>query len=191
MNSMTKYPLHPGALVTQHNPELRHAFTAMGILSKVSSPAVRTMLLLHRSMTEYELHQDSLWSALLNDEQELDWFVSENHRRLADTFKYCATFFRKHNIPFIEPSAAHFLWSTPRLCLSTRTHGADIPLVDLRGLLRNKDGQGKDLHGQAQIEDLWDAFLTERLYIRPGVYMLFVRRDVCCLTRHRIYVPRH
>ena len=51
-----------------------------------------------------------LWSALLNDAEMLDRFITGNQRRLTDTFAYCAAFMRKHDIPFVEPTAAHFIW---------------------------------------------------------------------------------
>ncbi|KDQ64900.1 hypothetical protein JAAARDRAFT_188175 [Jaapia argillacea MUCL 33604] len=122
-----------GVFVTQHNPDLRKTFCGIAILMKISSPA------------------DTLWSAILNDDEMLDSFVKTNQERLTNTFVYCQKFFEKHNIPIVQPQAAHFIF------------------IDLRKYMRSFDDEGKAIETpEAQEMDLFSSFLKGSLYVAPG-----------------------
>lgn len=46
---------------------------------------------------------------------------------------------------------------------------AEAHLVDLRKLLREQNDESKALDAHQQEEDLWEAFIEERLFISPGM----------------------
>lgn len=125
--------LRGACLVTQHNPGLREAFTPTALFMKMSSIA------------------DQLWSALLDNDAALDGFISTNRQRLTETYSLCRDFFIKHDIPFIEATAAFFIW------------------IDLNPYLRDVDDNGKRLESPLdKDEDLWQSFLQAGIYIAPG-----------------------
>ncbi|KZT26998.1 PLP-dependent transferase [Neolentinus lepideus HHB14362 ss-1] len=125
--------LRLGVFVTQHNPQLRKTLLGTSLLMKVSSPS------------------DALWSALLNDDQMLERVVTTNQIRLGKTLQHCQDFFSKHNVPIIQPEAAHFIF------------------IDLRSYLRQTDDSGKKLATPAEQEtDLFYSFIRNGVYVASG-----------------------
>ena len=51
---------------------------------------------------------DVLWSALLNSD-ELDYYVKENQKRLAQGYQFLTKWLRGQGIPFGEGNSGHFL----------------------------------------------------------------------------------
>jgi hypothetical protein len=115
--------------------------------------------------------QDSLWSALLNDEVALDSFIRTNQQRLGEAFETWLNFFRKHNIPVRgHPTAALFIWSPGFLCVAPYGSLIDSYLVDLNRFRRDKNDEGKVLVTDAQKDDdLRDSFIRGGIYINPGL----------------------
>ncbi|KAL8718642.1 MAG: hypothetical protein Q9225_004239 [Loekoesia sp. 1 TL-2023] len=97
--------LRAGVLLTQHNPSLIKALKSIALFSW---PA---------SVTEH------YWTHLLNDRPFLNYYFTENSKRLADGYTVLTSFLEKNGIKWVEGSnAGFFLW------------------VDFRGLL------GRDIH---------------------------------------------
>lgn len=62
-----------------------------------------------------------MWARILEDKEFLDFFISENQRRLGARYAYMVDFLRQHKIPFFEGgNAGVFVW------------------VDLRSWFRNE-----------------------------------------------------
>jgi aspartate/methionine/tyrosine aminotransferase len=52
-----------------------------------------------------------MWTRLLQDKKYLDWFISENQKRLAKHHAILTDFLDEHKVPYIEGSnAAVFVW---------------------------------------------------------------------------------
>jgi hypothetical protein len=118
--------------------------------------------------------QDSLWSAILNDEKRLETFLATNQERLGEAFATCKAFFKKHNIPYLgQPVAALFFWSMCslvhhdiRLTIST--------LVNLSRFHRERADSGQALQTPFDKDmDLRKALASGGVYISPGLPHLF------------------
>ncbi|TKY88358.1 hypothetical protein EX895_002710 [Sporisorium graminicola] len=80
-----------GVLVSQHNPALQRAMSAIGLLSQSASPAA------------------SLWCTWLRDAPFLEWYLQENRRRLAKAYEHALAFFQHYGIPYYPSNAGFFL----------------------------------------------------------------------------------
>lgn len=80
-----------GVLVSQHNPALQRAMSAVGLLSQSASPAA------------------SLWHTWLEDEQFLAWYLTENRRRLGRAYEHALEWFKHYSIPYYPSNSGFFL----------------------------------------------------------------------------------
>jgi DNA-binding transcriptional MocR family regulator len=99
---------------------------------------------------------DALFSSMLNDEGQLDHFITTNRQRLASAYGFATRVLKRYNIPYIPSAAGHFVF------------------IDLRAFLPAHGSDGKVLANDAEKEAaLFLALLNNGVYIAPGA---FVRR---------------
>ncbi|KAK5084216.1 hypothetical protein LTR05_005292 [Lithohypha guttulata] len=85
--------LRIGCIVSQHNPELLKALIPLSIHSYASSLA------------------ESITATILSDNNFVDWYISENQKRLKANYDLVTAWTTKHNIEYAKGvNAAFFLW---------------------------------------------------------------------------------
>lgn len=84
--------LRIGVLHTR-NERLADAFTATALFNKIGSPS------------------DSLFSALVNSSEHLDWFLATNRERLSHAYRYATRWLEENEVPYRPSHAGHFIWS--------------------------------------------------------------------------------
>lgn len=85
--------LRLGCIASQHNPGLHNALTSVSIYSYISSLA------------------DSMATKLLSDDEFVDWYTTENNKRLKKHYDLVVAWAEKHGIEYAKGvNAAFFLW---------------------------------------------------------------------------------
>ncbi len=92
---------------------------------------------------------DALWSAMLNDETFLPWFISTNRERLAAAYERCREWCETMKIPYTPSNAGHFM------------------MVDLSAYLP-KTLDGTALSASEAETTLWARFMDFGVTITPG-----------------------
>ena len=129
--------LHLGLLLTQSNEALIRSARSGGVFAWPCS------------ISEF------YWTTFLNDRQYLDYYLSENKRRLAEGFETVTSFLRSYGIEWLEgTNAGFFIWADFRPIL-----GSEIVVND-EGPPVDADAVGipSQIHrtnAQAQAKDEW------------------------------------
>ncbi|OUM65072.1 hypothetical protein PIROE2DRAFT_7960, partial [Piromyces sp. E2] len=123
-----------------------NGFRIGAIISR--APSVISALKTYRIFCRIPGSYDTMIENLLDSDEWIDYFVSLNQKRLAESYEKVTESLKKHNVKYVDANSAYFMW------------------IDLREQIKKAIPNCESPY-EAEIK-FWERLLNNGVYIAPS-----------------------